>query len=420
MTPFIYNLFPRLAGRMPDWLSHAERAQRMGFNHLYINPLSFPGFSGSLYAVKDYYRVCPDFLPAGHDGPGLDELQKTLAAVRSVGLRPVMDLVINHTAFDSELTHQHPEWYVRDAAGNLMAPRAIDPADARKVTVWGDLAEINNEATPDRDGLWGYWRELVRRSVELGWQGFRCDAAYKVPAGLWRALIAEARTVDPSVLFFAETLGCRLEEVRATMEAGFDFLFNSVKYWQFDAPWAIDQHNEFAQISPSVSFPESHDTARLFTETSGNLAVHKQRYILAAMFASGVLMPVGYEFGFRRRLNVVTSSPKDWENTGLDLSAFIAAVNQVKTSRQVLRDEGFWTVLTRYDRPTLALEKVVHGDRMLFLVNKDWWNPNYVDVAELPVKPNAKLLRFNAEGHLQEQALSGRLALQPAEIALVD
>ncbi len=33
----------------------------MGFNAVYINPFHYPGFSGSLYAVKDYYRLNPRF-----------------------------------------------------------------------------------------------------------------------------------------------------------------------------------------------------------------------------------------------------------------------------------------------------------------------------------------------------------------------
>jgi starch synthase (maltosyl-transferring) len=35
----------------------------MGFNWLYINSVHYPGFSGSLYAVKHHYRINPEFLP---------------------------------------------------------------------------------------------------------------------------------------------------------------------------------------------------------------------------------------------------------------------------------------------------------------------------------------------------------------------
>ena len=53
-TPLIYNLFPRLAGSCDQWVGHAARAAAMGFNWLYVNPVNFPGFSGSLYSTKEY------------------------------------------------------------------------------------------------------------------------------------------------------------------------------------------------------------------------------------------------------------------------------------------------------------------------------------------------------------------------------
>ena len=419
MLPLVYNLFPRLAGRMPEWMAHAERARRMGFEYLYINPVSYPGFSGSLYSVKDYYRVCPDFLPAGAKGDGQEKLARTLAQVRDLGLAPVMDLVINHTGIDNELVREHPDWYVRDKRGKVVSPHAVDPGDANKVTVWGDLAEIDNADCPDLEHLWGYWRELVRNSLKLGWRGFRCDAAYKVPAALWRMLIEEAKSIDPKVVFLAETLGCRLEEVRATKTAGFDYLFNSIKYWQFDAPWALQQHNEFAAFSRSIGFAESHDTKRLFAETHGNLAVQRQRYLLAALFSAGVLLPLGFEFGFTKRVNVVRSTPADWEQTGIDLTDFIRNVHALKASHAVLRDEGLWAARSPYNQPTLVLEKTSGPEGIIMLVNKDWSDEQRVDLPVGKLRPGTKLLRIESDGRTHQEALTPSVALAGAEIALV-
>jgi len=50
----IYNLFPLLAGKFTEWDSHLLRASEMGFNWVFVNPVNYPGFSGSLYSVKDY------------------------------------------------------------------------------------------------------------------------------------------------------------------------------------------------------------------------------------------------------------------------------------------------------------------------------------------------------------------------------
>ena len=57
----IYNLFATLAGTTRKWAAHLPRIAAMGFNAVYVNPFHYPGFSGSLYAVKDYYRLNPRF-----------------------------------------------------------------------------------------------------------------------------------------------------------------------------------------------------------------------------------------------------------------------------------------------------------------------------------------------------------------------
>lgn len=370
--PIIYSLFPRLAGTMPEWLSHTARAAEMGFNWVHINPVHYPGFSGSLYAVKDFYKLNPLFVSDGCEDP-IVELRQTIAKMHKQGLQVMMDLVVNHTAKDSPLVKDHPTWFRRDSDGYVVSPSAIDPADSRRVTVWGDLAEVDNANSADRQELWAYWTALVQFYLDLGFDGFRCDAAYKVPSRLWQLLISAGRRQKADVLFVAETLGCRLAEVRGLRAAGFDYLFNSSKWWNFDQRWAIDQHGEFADIAPSVSFAETHDTRRLFEDSAGLVQVQKQRYILSAAFASGVLMPIGFEHCFTKKLDVVETTPDDWETNGPDLSAFIGAVNGLFETIPTLGVEGRWDVLTDLSSPTTLLRKRHNNLPSLVLaINKDW------------------------------------------------
>lgn len=69
-----------------------------------------------------------------------------------------------------------------------------------------------------------------------------------------------SHAINPDVLFFAETLGCREDEIEALRAARFDYLFNSAKWWDFKSPWLLEQYNRFRDIAPSIAFPESHDT----------------------------------------------------------------------------------------------------------------------------------------------------------------
>ncbi len=147
----------------------------------------------------------------------------------------------------------------------MLSPFAIDPANPENKTVWGDLAELDYRP-PQRDAIVAYFEELVRHYAGLGFGGFRCDAAYKVPAAAWRRLIRAAKECDPEIVFCAENLGAREEEVLALADAGFDYLFNSLKWWDFESPWLLDQYERYRHIAPSIAFPESHDTERLVAE----------------------------------------------------------------------------------------------------------------------------------------------------------
>ena len=76
--PRIYNLFPSLAGTVAAWVEHLPRIRDMGFDWVFVNPFHAPGFSGSLYAVQDYYKLNPLF--RGEDRRSDDAILAEFAA----------------------------------------------------------------------------------------------------------------------------------------------------------------------------------------------------------------------------------------------------------------------------------------------------------------------------------------------------
>jgi len=384
--PRIYNLFPSLIGSIDDWISHLDRIADMQFDWLFVNPFHLPGSSGSLYAVKDYFRLNPLF--RGDSNKSDDALLADFnAAAARRGIAVMMDLVINHTAKDSVLAEVHPEWFVRNSDGSLRAPRAIDPDNPEKVTVWKDLAEIDYRGRPGLAEIISYWRTMLQHYIGLGFRGFRCDAAYQVPASVWYELIASARSkCDP--IFAAETLGCRVEQVTSLRDAGFDYLFNSSKWWDFTAPWLLAQYEAYRNIAPSIAFPESHDTERLAHELLiagvDNCAeiesIYRQRYLFSATFSTGVMMPVGYEFGFDKKLHVVRTRTSDWEPARFDLSEFITSVNEMKMLLPVLNVEG--PQRSRVDESGVVVLLRITSEKkwVVTLINPDRHMPHDVEV----------------------------------------
>ncbi|MBK1649650.1 alpha-amylase family glycosyl hydrolase [Rhabdochromatium marinum] len=378
----IYNLFPRLAGQFPDWTPHFERAAAMGFDWIFVNPVQTLGESGSLYSISDYFGINPAFVDPDTDSSDATQLRAACQRAEQLGLRMMTDLVINHCAIDSPLVKEHPEWFVLKR-GKPANPFCLEP-DGSKV-IWHDLAQFDHRKSSDKAGLLDYFTRVVEHLIELGFQGFRCDAAYQLPADFWRQLIERCRAKHPQVVFVAETLGCSPKQTKTTAGAGFDAIYNSSKWWDFSSAWLLTQYSLTRAMLGSISFPESHDTERLFSETHDNLNAMRQRYLFAALFSSHVMMPMGFEFGFRKRLHVVNTCPQDWETPAIDLSDFITELNTLKAHSQVFSSEGPIEPLHHPNEAILILHKTAaQGDaEALLILNKDLHNNQHLHIDDL-------------------------------------
>ncbi|MBI5388217.1 MAG: alpha-amylase [Verrucomicrobia bacterium] len=366
----IYNLFPLLAGNVRNWKPHLARAADMGFDWVFINPIQYPGYSGSLYSVKDYFRLNPLIADGASPAESLAAFKQMADDAQDLGLKLMVDLVVSHCAFDSDLVKQHPNWYRREH-GQIAHPSCLEN---KKKVVWKDLAQFDHKRTSDPEGLFHYLFKVVEFLVGLGITGFRCDAAYQVPEAFWRRLIQETKRRHPGVVFLAETLGCAPMETARTAKAGFEYIFNSSKWWDFHSPWLIEQYNLTREAAKSVSFPESHDTPRLAEELNGHVDALKRQYFFSALFSAGVMIPIGFEFGFRKRLHVVKTRPGDWEQTGTDLTAFIKAVNAAKAQNPVFQEDAPTEIL-RTDNPAILFlwkGSLKARQEALLILNKDF------------------------------------------------
>jgi len=419
--PRIYNLFPRLLGPVSKWYKHVERIKKMNFDWIYLNPVTYSGFSGSLYAIKNHFKFNPIFAEEDASDPySWDTFKEFIEFLHKNDIQIMYDLVINHTATDADLVHEHPEWYlykyaiIQKSTGyackyfsldeevsidkyefppdefeiekRIASPYAIDPSDANKITIWGDLAELDyTENAKYRDDLIEYFINVMDFYLDLGIDGFRCDAAYKIPPDVWNILINHAKSRNINYLFMAETLGCTLPELKRTMQANFDYINNSSKWWDFTADWCVKQYNEFRKYAPSIGFPESHDTERLAKETGGRIDVQIFRYLFAAFFSAGVLMPIGYEFGFEKRINVVEMIPEDYEEPHFDITNDIRKINLFKKSIECLNEDGEIVNFPYPDMNILVIRKTSLDEKqhLLLIYNKNWNNEFYVYLEDL-------------------------------------
>jgi len=188
----IYEIFPRdfsPAGNLDGVTAGLDHLKDLGVTILWTMPIHpigeklRKGDFGSPYSVKDYYAVDP------HYGT-VDDYKRLVSEAHQRHLKVIMDLVINHTAWDNVLM-QHPEFYKQDARGNVISP----------VPVWKDVAGLNYANPQLREymiAMMTYW--LKTCDID----GFRCDVASMVPNDFWESARAQLESVKPDIILLAE------------------------------------------------------------------------------------------------------------------------------------------------------------------------------------------------------------------------
>ncbi|MBV9521686.1 MAG: alpha-1,4-glucan--maltose-1-phosphate maltosyltransferase [Alphaproteobacteria bacterium] len=103
-------------------------------------------------------------------------------------------------------------------------------------------------------------------------------------------------------------------------------------------------------------------------------ARYRQRYAFAAAFSSGLMMPIGYEWGWARAFgSALDRSDGVPEEERFDLTAFIAAVNAMKRATPALETNGPQRPISPPDDPILALARcdVPRAEWAFTLLNRD-------------------------------------------------
>jgi cyclomaltodextrinase / maltogenic alpha-amylase / neopullulanase len=189
----VYEVFPRAfspQGNFKGVTAQLDRLKDLGVTVIWLMPvhpvgkLKAKGTLGSPYAVRDYDAVNPEY------GTG-EDLKRLVAAAHQRGMKVFIDIVANHTAWDSVLIGKHPDWYTHDAAGHIIPPNPD----------WVDVADLDY-ANPDlRKYMSGM---LVRWLRDFGLDGFRCDYASGVPTDFWESVRPELERVRPGLALLAE------------------------------------------------------------------------------------------------------------------------------------------------------------------------------------------------------------------------
>ncbi|MBA2736112.1 MAG: alpha-amylase, partial [Pyrinomonadaceae bacterium] len=188
----IYEIFPRQYSQKGDFNSitaDLDRLKNLGVTVLWLMPIhpigqeKKKGTIGSPYAVKDYYAVNPDYGTA-------TDLKRLISESHKRGMKVIIDIVANHTAWDSVMM-KNPAFYTKNDKGVIIPP----------VPDWADVADLNY----DNAELRKYMIEMLKTWIrEYDLDGFRCDVAGFIPTDFWETARAEVDKIKPDTIWLAE------------------------------------------------------------------------------------------------------------------------------------------------------------------------------------------------------------------------
>jgi cyclomaltodextrinase / maltogenic alpha-amylase / neopullulanase len=187
----IYEVFPRdfsAGGNLQGVTAGLERLHQLGVDVVWLMPI-YPigqarrkGTLGSPYSVRDYYAINPDY------GASQD-LHRLVAEAHRRGMKVILDMVANHTSWDSVLM-KTPAFYKHNAAGQITPP----------VPDWEDVAALDY-SNPQ---LRAYMTKMLEYWIrEFDLDGYRCDVAGMVPVDFWESARAALDHIKP-VMMLAE------------------------------------------------------------------------------------------------------------------------------------------------------------------------------------------------------------------------
>lgn len=291
----IYYMDGRLAGPIEAWRPHMARARALGFNYLCVSPIFAAGPSGDVFLTSDA-ETAAAYLG---DTEGADGAAHALSALcRDHGLHLLIDVVLDRVASEGPITSALPV-QIHSLQSMVVDPRRLEDGHGRALRL--DDPSLVEAATQ-------WWGDRLLRLVQSGVRGFRLLGVDRLPLGMLPTLIASARRGAQDCEFLAWTPGITRDRIAALSEAELDGVFASTPWWDGRASWYVEEHEALRRIAPVIGVVEPPFGER--AAERGPTASRRQLKIAAAT-CSGLLLPIGFEFLSRRRLDPRFTTTED-------------------------------------------------------------------------------------------------------------
>ena len=295
----------------------------LGTEVLYLMPCYPEGKNkaiGSPYCIRDFKGVNPSF-------GTLDELKSLVDAAHGKGMKVMFDWVANHTSWDNPWITDHPEWYEKNAKGEIVCPT--------KDGTWSDVAQLDY----GNKDLWTAMEDALEYWVKtLDIDGYRCDYAHGVRDDFWKDAIPRLKALKPGFVMLAEsdfermfTDGFDIIFDRA-MKSNMRKLFSGGKAEDF-FNWYVSDQGKAPAPKTKLFFVTNHDDATeaapadQFVSKQGALAA----FVLMSSLNGSAMMYGSQETGYASKINFFNTMNMDWNADAVLTASYKNALKALET-----------------------------------------------------------------------------------------
>ena len=346
-------------GNLQGVISKLQHIKDLGTNVIWLMPIYEQGIINSVnspYCIKDYTKVSPEY-------GTLSDLRALTDQAHALGMAVILDWVANHTSWDHPWITEHPEWYSKNSAGQIIIPPG---------TNWNDVADLNFDQSAMRKAQIDAMKYWV---LEANVDGFRCDYADGVPYTFWQDAITQLRALpNRDLLMLAE--GTRTDHY----QAGFNLTYGWNYYGALKNVWngassstlTTTHQLEYGNIPAGkgkVRFTTNHDESAwdaspmsLFNGKNGALAAS-----VVNIFSGAVpLLYTGQEVGKTGTTPFFNNSTINW-TANQDMLAAYQKIYNIYNSYAASRSQAVSTYQLSND--LICWKKTSGTSSVLILVN---------------------------------------------------
>lgn len=374
-----------MGGDLQGIIQQLAYLKELGINAIYLNPI-FQATSNHKYDTIDYFKIDSQF-------GTIDDLKELTERCHQLGMKVVLDLVINHCGYNHpyfqdivEKGENSPyrDWfYVHEFPVSL--------SDSKYDSVWyfqymPKWKTSNPQVKQFVFDLVSFWQS------ETGIDGWRIDVADEVEVNFLRELNIHVKKINNNAIIISEIWH---DAKTLMMSGGTDSVMNydlrsilldyvvdrSIDIERFHAR-LVRYVNRYSAVELDQMFNllGSHDTERIFSRCGERLDVLRLLIAWQYMMPGNPVVYYGDEYGLPGENDPGCRACMPWEidYANHPLWNYIRQWNRLKTSEAALQ-QGHIELLCSSDEVLYGVKRSVGADRVLLIVNFSGEDKEYSD-----------------------------------------